>query len=144
MAKQLIIHTDGGSRGNPGPAGAGVEICDAKGRTCFRAGYFLGKTTNNVAEYTGLVRGLEAATKLGASEVQVFLDSELLVRQMNGQYRVRSERLAPLYEQAQRLCRSLESFEIQYIPRAQNQRADALADQAIVLHQVKSRIMSNE
>ena len=140
---RVTIHVDGAAKGNPGPAGIGVTIRDLE-RTVFEEGRYVGEMTNNMAEYRALVFGLEKALEYGARHVVVFSDSELVVRQMNGQYRVRSERLVSLYEQAQTLCRSLESFEIRYIPRAQNQRADALADQAIVLHQVKSRIMGNE
>jgi len=142
---RVTIHVDGAAKGNPGPAGIGVTIHDSD-RTVFEEGRYVGEMTNNMAEYRALVFGLEKILELGARRVVVFSDSELMVRQMNGQYRVRSERLCPLYEQAQALCRSLESFEIQHIPRAQNRRADVLADQAIVLHQVKSIVegMSNE
>ena len=135
--ERCTIYVDGAAKGNPGPAGIGVAILDSDCMV-FEGGRYVGEMTNNMAEYRALVFGLEKALEYGARHAVVFSDSELVVHQMNGHYRVRSERLWPLYEQAQALCRSLESFEIQHIPRAQNQRADALADRAIVLHQVKS------
>ncbi len=135
--ERCTIYVDGASKGNPGPAGIGVAIHDAD-TAVFEEGRYVGKMTNNMAEYRALVFGLEKAIELGARHVVVLSDSELMVRQMIGLYRVRSERLCPLYEQAQVLCSSLESFEIRHIPRTRNQRADALAGQAIMLHRVKS------
>lgn len=131
MAKKLIIHTDGGSRGNPGIAGAGVVISEADGPEVFAAGFFLGKTTNNVAEYTGLVKGLEAAVELNADEVNVFLDSELLVKQMNGQYKVKSPILKPLYDQAQQLLSNFKRSKIAHVYREHNSDADSFANQAM-------------
>ncbi|MCD6336575.1 MAG: ribonuclease HI family protein [Candidatus Latescibacteria bacterium] len=143
--ERCTIYVDGASKGNPGPAAIGVAIYDAD-RVVFEEGRYVGKMTNNMAEYRALVFGLEKAIELEARHVVVLSDSELMVRQMIGLYRVKSERLCPLYEQARALCKSLESFKIRHIPRTQNKRADALASQAIMLHRVRSVVnrMSNE
>lgn len=127
----LEIFTDGGARGNPGPAGAGVVIRDDHGRSILEAGYFLGKTTNNVAEYTAMLMGLEAAQKFGAEQVSLFSDSELMVKQLTGEYKVRDARLAELFEQAQRMLIGFESWQIRHIRREQNRRADNLANKAM-------------
>jgi ribonuclease HI len=127
----LEIFTDGGARGNPGPAAAGVVIRDEQGRSILEAGYFLGKATNNVAEYTAMLMGLEAAQKFGAEQVSLFSDSELMVKQLTGQYKVRDARLAELFAQAQRLLIGFESWQIRHIRREQNGRADKLANKAM-------------
>jgi len=127
----LKIYTDGGSRGNPGPAAAGVVIRDDQGRSILEAGYFLGEATNNVAEYTALILALEAASKFGADQVSLFADSELVVKQLTGEYRVRDPHLVPLFEQVQRLLIKFDSWQIQHIGRAQNRRADALVNKAL-------------
>ncbi len=130
----VLINIDGGARGNPGPAGAGVIIKTADdGTVIFEGGFFLGKATNNVAEYHGLLEGLAAADKLQADVVEVLSDSELMVRQMNGQYRVKNAGLKPLYERACRLRDKFSSFTIRHIPREQNKAADKLVNQAINL-----------
>lgn len=132
MPMHLTIHTDGGARGNPGPAAAGVTITDAdSGDAVHEAGYFLDITTNNVAEYTGLVRGLEKAAELGADRVTVYSDSELMVRQIHGQYRVKSEGLKPLHRQVMTLLSGFEGWEINHVRRESNQRADQLANAAM-------------
>ncbi|GAB4189744.1 MAG: hypothetical protein Kow00105_04120 [Phycisphaeraceae bacterium] len=129
---KLTIHFDGGSRGNPGPASAGVVITDAEtGRPVHEAGYFLGRCTNNVAEYTGLIRSLEVAKKMGAGEVDIFSDSQLLVRQILGEYRVKSPDLKPLYEKAVRLLDGFDAWHIEHVRRDGNQRADELANLAM-------------
>lgn len=125
------LFIDGGARGNPGPAAAGVVLTDELGKAIHQAGYFLGEATNNVAEYQGLIRGLEAARQLGASEVNVFSDSELLVRQMNGQYRVKAAHLKHLHSEASRLCRQFAQCVLSHVPRERNVRADKLVNQAI-------------
>ncbi|MEX0887399.1 MAG: ribonuclease HI family protein [Phycisphaeraceae bacterium] len=126
------IHIDGGARGNPGPAGAGVVIRDDdQGKVIHEAGYFLGANTNNVAEYQGLLRALELAHELAPSSVQFFSDSELLVRQILGEYRVKAPGLKPLHDRAKALIGRLADYEIQHIPREQNARADELANKAI-------------
>ena len=129
---RVTVHIDGGSRGNPGPAAAGVVIT-SDGKVLHQAGIFLGQATNNIAEYHGLLAGLEAAGRLRASEVQVISDSELLVRQMNGQYRVRNEGIKPLYEKASRLASAFARCEFCHVPREKNTRADELVNKALDL-----------
>lgn len=129
---RVKAYVDGGSRGNPGPGGAGVLLQAVDdGTELHEAGHFLGRTTNNVAEYKALIAALQAARRLGAEEVEAFSDSELLVRQMNGQYRVRNAGLAPLFAEAQELAGGFSRFRIVHIPRAENARADRLANQAM-------------
>lgn len=123
---------DGGARGNPGPAAVGVSICHAaSGQPVHEAGYFLGITTNNVAEYEGLVRALERAERLGATAVELFSDSELMVKQIRGEYRVKSTDLKPLYDQARERLQRVGDWSIQHVRRESNQRADELANQAM-------------
>lgn len=132
MSKNLLIHVDGGSRGNPGPAGAGIVITDADTKQpVYLAGLFLGRTTNNVAEYKGLLGGLAKAAELGATNVRVVSDSELLVRQINGQYRVRHANLLPLFEEAQLLLAKFPSWSVAHSFREDNVEADALANKAM-------------
>lgn len=128
----VTIYIDGGARGNPGPAAAGVVIKSADdGTVLHEAGIFLGRATNNVAEYSALLAGLDAAVKLGASEAAVFSDSQLLVRQMNGQYRVRNEGLKPLHQEAQDMARKLQDFSITHVRRDKNVHADRLVNRAL-------------
>jgi len=131
---QVVINVDGGSRGNPGPAGAGIVIAAADdGTILHKAGVFIGQATNNVAEYTGLIEGLKRAAKLQATDVKVLSDSELMVRQMTGQYRVKNQGLKPLYEEATQLAGQLSKFSIAHVRREQNEAADALANKAMNL-----------
>ena len=124
------IYADGGSRGNPGPAGAGAVII--KGDDVVEAvSEYLGRATNNVAEYTGLVRGLERAQALGFQNVEVRMDSELVVKQMNGEYRVKHPGLIPLFQQAKKLASVFREFKIVHVRREENKRADALANRAM-------------
>ena len=126
------VHTDGGSRGNPGPAAAGIVVAAADDGTVLRQeGIFLGKATNNVAEYRALLAGLSAAGRLGADEVDVYSDSELLVRQMNGQYRVRNAGLLPLFAEARELAEQFGRCAIHHVRREKNFHADALVNQAL-------------
>jgi len=127
----LIIHVDGGARGNPGPAGAGVVIEDEQGRLIHEAGYFLGRHTNNAAEYHALLRALERAARVQSQALTICCDSELLVRQLTGEYQVRSDRLMALFNQAQLLLVRGPRWTIKHIPREQNQRADRLANLAM-------------
>ena len=128
---RVIVHIDGGARGNPGPAGAGVVIrAGDDGTVLHRGGYYLGHATNNVAEYRGLLIGLETARSLGADEVEVVSDSQLLVRQMTGEYRVRNEGLKPLFEEAGTLAAGLSRFAIRHVRREENTDADGLVKQA--------------
>ena len=122
---------DGGSRGNPGPASYGVVIRDPRGEIIARLKKFIGKATNNVAEYFGLIAALDYADTHGIRALRILSDSELLVKQMRGQYKVKSEDLRPLFERARKMSQSLESFRIEHIYREQNSEADALANQAM-------------
>lgn len=134
MDNRVIIHIDGGSRGNPGPAAAGVVVRAADdGIVLHEAGLFLGKTTNNVAEYRGLLAALEAATRLNVTHAEVFSDSELLVRQMNGQYRVKKPHLRELFEQAKEMAAAFDEFTIAHVRREQNADADRLVNRALDL-----------
>ena len=128
---KVIIHTDGGSRGNPGPAAAGIVIEDARGQLLLGQGIYLDTTTNNIAEYTGVVRGLEAAETLGADDVTLYSDSELLVKQLNGQYAVRSPNLKPLYQQAAALLRRFDRWQVVHVYREKNKHADQLVNDAL-------------
>jgi len=128
----VLIYTDGGARGNPGPAAAGVCILDADADRCLHeGGYYLGETTNNVAEYTGLLRALEKALELGATRVSVRSDSELMVRQINGQYKVKAQNLKPLFQDAVALLSRFERWAVEHVRREGNKRADQLANAAM-------------
>jgi ribonuclease HI len=127
----ITAYCDGGSRGNPGPSGYGVSIEDAAGRPVAEVSEFLGVKTNNFAEYSGLLAALEYALAHGYTRLRVVADSELMVKQMKGQYRVSSPDLRPLWEEAKRRVAGLERFEIQHVLRGKNKRADALANQAM-------------
>jgi ribonuclease HI len=127
---ELTIYTDGASRNNPGEAGAGVFIMQ-DGLLFEQIAQYLGTTTNNVAEYTAAITGLERAVQLGASSVRLFADSELIVKQINGLYKVKNEGLKPLHARARELIAKIASVEVQYIPREQNKEADSLANKAI-------------
>lgn len=122
---------DGGSRGNPGPSGYGAVIQDSKGATVARLSQFLGVHTNNYAEYQGMLAVLEWARAQGIRRLRVFSDSELMVKQMKGQYKVASPALRPLWEEAKRRVRQLEGFEMQHTLRGGNKEADKLANDAM-------------
>ena len=128
--RRLEIFVDGSSRGNPGQAGCGILIRDTEGTVFLEEGYSLGHMTNNVAEYTALIMALEEALILHADSVTVFSDSELMVRQMTGVYRVKNAGLRPLHARATRLARSLSEFVIEHVGREQNKVADRLAQNA--------------
>src|SRR5579859_2341544 len=127
----FTAHCDGGSRGNPGPAGFGAVVEDGQGRIVARLSEYLGKQTNNYAEYSGLLAVLKWAAQHGARRLRVVSDSELMVRQMNGQYKVSNPGLRPLWEEARRLARGLDAFEISHTLRAGNAEADHLANEAM-------------
>ncbi len=127
----ITFFIDGGSRGNPGPAGYGVIVQDGRGEPIDRRSEFLGITTNNVAEYSGLLAALEYAVQNHLSSVRIFSDSELLVRQMKGQYRVKSPDLLPLFQRAQELVRQIPDIHLEHVPREKNRAADALANEAM-------------
>jgi probable phosphoglycerate mutase len=130
-SKIMIAHVDGGSRGNPGPAGYGAYITDGEGRKLAELNDFLGVQTNNFAEYSGLIAALEYAVENGYGTVRAVSDSELMVKQMKGQYKVRSEALLPIYTEAKALLRKLDRFEIRHVLRHLNKDADRLANEAM-------------
>ncbi|MBU4276039.1 MAG: ribonuclease HI family protein [Proteobacteria bacterium] len=127
----LILHSDGGSRGNPGPAGAGAVLYDEQGQEVAALSRYLGRTTNNEAEYQALLMGLNEAKRLGAARLTVKMDSELIVRQLEGKYRVKAPGLKPMYDEAKRLLQGFASVTIQHVRREFNKRADELANQAM-------------
>jgi len=127
---RAVLRTDGGSRGNPGPAGAGFVI-EVDGEIVCRGGKFIQSATNNVAEYEAFVWGLENVAALGHSDVQVFADSELLVKQINGQYRVKNEGLKPLFVKALGELRRFSAFKVTHVRREMNEAADAMANEAM-------------
>jgi ribonuclease HI len=127
----IVAYCDGGSRGNPGPAGFGVYIQDPAGKVLAELSQFLGRHTNNFAEYSGLLAALDFAIANGYRSLRVVSDSELMVKQMKGQYRVNSPELRPLYEEARRRVSSLDHFEIQHVLRQKNRHADRLANLAM-------------
>ena len=129
--RALRIFTDGASRGNPGEAGIGVLVEDSSGNRLKEIRRYLGKATNNQAEYTALLIGLRVCREMGAEDISVFADSELLVKQMKGEYKVKHPLLLPLYTEAKTLTSGLKKFRIAHIPRAKNAHADALANEAI-------------
>jgi len=126
--EKLVIYTDGGSRGNPGDAGIGVVIYDENGNIIKEISRYIGTQTNNVAEYYALVRGLEEAVSLGAKGVSVYMDSELVVKQIKGEYKVKNEGLRPLYGIAQAYFNSFEAYSINHVKREKNKEADKLAN----------------
>ena len=130
-AAMIIAHVDGGARGNPGPAGYGVHVTDGHGTMLAQLSEYLGHQTNNFAEYNGLLAALDFAVKHGHPRLQVVSDSELMVKQMTGIYKVRSPELKELYDRARTLARKLERFEIRHVLRAQNKDADRLANEAM-------------
>src|SRR5262249_34163450 len=129
---RLVVEADGGARGNPGPAGFGAVVRgpDAGEVLAERSG-FLGTTTNNVAEYSGLIAGLSAAAELGAREVEVRMDSKLVVEQMSGRWQIKHPGLRPLAAQAATLVRDFDAVRFEWIPRERNKLADALANKAV-------------
>lgn len=128
---RMRVYSDGAARGNPGPSGAGAVLTDADGTIVARVGKFLGKQTNNYAEYMGLIIGLEHARKLGAREVDVYADSELMIRQLGGRYQVKSPTLRPLYEDAVRLLKGFAKVKLVHVPREMNADADEMSNRAI-------------
>jgi len=127
------LFTDGAARGNPGPAGAGAVIISPEGHVVAKVGKYLGETTNNVAEYTGLILGLKRAKAMGLRELEVLADSELLVRQLSGEYQVKADHLRPLHDEAQALIKGFDEIEIRHIPREENTAADEMSSRAIDL-----------
>lgn len=126
-----IAHIDGGSRGNPGPAAAGVAIHDEGGTLVLAAGFYVGRATNNFAEYSGLLRALDLLAAAKARRVEIVSDSELLVRQINGQYKVKSADLKPLFDDAKYLLSEFEAWKVRHVLREKNKEADGLANKAM-------------
>ena len=127
----MIVACDGASRGNPGPAGAGAQITDGDGVVLAEIAEGLGKATNNVAEYTAVIRGLERACELGASMVLVRSDSQLLINQLVGRYRVRTPHLQPLHRRVRELAAGFDSIEYEHVRRERNTEADRLANEGV-------------
>jgi len=128
---RLLVHVDGGARGNPGPAAAAAVIAGETGELIDERTQLLGRATNNVAEYRALLLGLEQAQRLGAREVDVVGDSELIARQVEGRYKVKNAALRPLHEEALAALGRFERWSIRTVPREQNAHADALVNQAL-------------
>jgi ribonuclease HI len=129
--KRTRLFTDGAARGNPGPAGAGAVIISPDGHVVAKIGKFLGDSTNNVAEYMGLILGLRRAKAMGIKELEVLSDSELLVKQLGGEYAVKAEHLVPLHQEAQALLKAFPWIQVRHIPREENAQADAMSNRAI-------------
>jgi len=131
LSEEIIAYTDGGSRGNPGPAAAAFTLTEPTGaRQCAKARY-LGMATNNVAEYAAIVDALEEAKRRGAKRITLYSDSELIVRQLNGQYKVKSEKLRPLWTKSVGLLDEFESWRVQHVRREQNKKADRLVNMSL-------------
>src|SRR5215469_12687514 len=129
----LVAHIDGGARGNPGPAGYGAIIEDEMGRPVVELSDYLGKQTNNYAEYSGLLAALNYATRHGFSAMKIYSDSELMVKQILGEYKVNSPALKELHAQAMKIIEGLVAFEIRHVRREENREADWLANRAMDL-----------
>ena len=128
---KVVVHVDGGARGNPGPAAAAAVVSTPEGDVLDEASATLGTATNNVAEYHGVLLGLERARALGASEVELVGDSELVARQIGGTYKVKHAAMKPLYERAMAALRDFDRWSFRTVPRTQNERADALVNAAL-------------
>ena len=131
LESEWLLMVDGAARGNPGDAGCGAVIFDEAGNVVRELSRYLGHATNNVAEYQGLLMGLEALLQLGKKRIRVQSDSQLLVRQLNGEYRVKDEKLKILFHKAVALLRQFETYRIVHVPRELNKSADRLANKSI-------------
>jgi ribonuclease HI len=128
---RLVIHVDGGARGNPGPAAIGVVLTAPDGATVDELGERIGVATNNVAEYRALLRGVQHASEFGAREIELINDSELVAKQLTGEYKVKHPSMQPLHAEAIAALQRFDSWQIRSVPRAQNARADALVNEAL-------------
>jgi ribonuclease HI len=128
---RLTINVDGGARGNPGPAAIGVVVRDGNGEVLEELGERIGKATNNVAEYKALLRGIELAAQHGASELELVGDSELVVRQVEGKYKVKNAGIKPLHADVKQALRGFDSWSIRHVRRAENADADRLVNAAL-------------
>jgi len=131
--KRLLLYVDGGARGNPGPAGVGVVVLDARGKKIKEFSKYLGIATNNIAEYNAVIYGLQEALMGKADEVELNLDSELVAEQLKGGYRVKNSNIRPLFEQALHLISGFKKVDIKHIKREENKQADKLVNKAINL-----------
>jgi ribonuclease HI len=136
---KLVVHVDGGSRGNPGPGAAASVVSDPSGEVLDEASELLGTVTNNVAEYRALLLGLARARTLGATEVELVNDSELVAKQIQGLYKVKHAAMRPLYSDAMAALRGFEKWKIRSVPRAQNAHADALVNAVLDAHSVAGK-----
>ena len=128
---EVTLYVDGASKGNPGHAGIGVRM-ETDGEVLRDLSGYIGRATNNTAEYQAVLRGLQAAKEIGATGVSVVSDSELVVKQLNGVYRVKTASLLPIYQKVRELARSFERFRIRHVPRTENREADRLANEGII------------
>jgi len=128
---KCVLYTDGASKGNPGDAGIGIVISEPDGTVIREIGEYIGKATNNVAEYKALIRGLQECHEMGATSVEINTDSELLARQISGFYKVKSERLKPLHGEAMSILRHFRAVSISHVAREFNRRADELANEGV-------------
>jgi ribonuclease HI len=128
---RVTVNVDGGARGNPGPAAIGVVLRDGGGEVLGEVGEKIGEATNNVAEYKALLRGIELAAEQGAGEVELIGDSELVVRQVEGKYKVKNAGIKPLHEEVKRALAEFDSWSIRHVRRAENADADRLVNQAL-------------
>jgi len=131
VSQGFRIHVDGASRGNPGEAGFGIHVADGEGRTVAELYGYLGQATNNVAEYQALIHALRWALEKGDGPVEIFSDSQLLVRQLEGRYRVKNRGLQPLFREASALMKRCRVSALRHVPREENREADALANRAV-------------
>ena len=128
---KVVVHVDGGSRGNPGPAAAAATLASPSGEVLDEVSELIGPATNNVAEYRGVLLGLARAKELGATQVELVNDSELVARQLGGDYRVKHPSMIPLFQQARAALAGFEEWSIRTVRREQNERADALVNEAL-------------
>jgi ribonuclease HI len=131
MAKLLVINTDGGARGNPGPAGIGLVIKDDKGELLYSHGAYIGETTNNVAEYSALIKALEESVNLGGTTLRIQMDSELIVKQMQGIYKIKQPALQELAAKVIALLKKFDGYTFVHVRREFNKEADAMVNQAL-------------
>ena len=131
MAERVVVNVDGGARGNPGPAAIAAVVDDARGRAVEERGEAIGRATNNVAEYRALLLGIELAQELGASEVELVGDSELIVKQVKGEYRVKDATLRPLHAEVRAALGDFERWSIRHVRREQNAEADRLVNETL-------------
>jgi ribonuclease HI len=131
VPKRVVVNVDGGSRGNPGPAAVAAVAADAKGRVAAERSELIGRATNNEAEYRAVLLGIELARELGAEEVELVGDSQLIVRQVKGNYKVKQEHLKPLREQVLKALKGFDSWSIRHVKRGENERADELLNEAL-------------